>query len=43
MKQGFVYVMSNPMLADDIIKIGQTKNNPYERAYTLSRATGVLG
>lgn len=36
----WVYVMSNPTMSG-VLKIGYTKNDPYERARQLSGATGV--
>ena len=37
---GYIYVMSNPMFRDNIIKIGKTRNNPDERKKDLY-STGV--
>lgn len=37
---GFVYVMINPSMPD-MVKIGQTKKDPNERAKELSSSTGV--
>ena len=37
---GFLYILSNPSFGEQLLKIGQTKNNPEERAAALS-STGL--
>lgn len=39
-KEGYVYVLMNPSMPN-LLKIGQTKKNPEERAKELSSSTGV--
>ena len=38
--RGYVYVLTNPSMPA-LVKIGSTRLSPYERAATLSSATGV--
>jgi hypothetical protein len=38
---GYVYIMRNPGMQDEIVKIGLTRSDPEERATQLSTATGV--
>src|SRR5262245_59318445 len=38
---GYVYILSNPALRDDLLKIGMTTLTPEERAQELSRETAV--
>jgi T5orf172 domain len=38
---GYIYILHNPSLRDESLKIGKTTRNPYTRAKELSRETGV--
>ncbi len=38
---GYVYILTNPCLPPDLLKIGQTTRTPEERAREISRGTGV--
>lgn len=38
---GFVYVLSNPVMQDDVYKIGMTLRSPVARTIELSQGTGV--
>lgn len=40
MEEGYVYILSNPSMAG-LIKIGQTKRSPEERARELSKNTSI--
>jgi hypothetical protein len=40
-KAGYIYVLHNPSLRDDYLKIGRTSKNPYVRARKLSSTSGV--
>ena len=39
-KQGYVYILINPSLKG-LLKVGQTKKDPEERAKEISQGTGV--
>ena len=39
--KGYIYVLSNPSMKEDMLKIGMTRRDPKERAVELSRSTGV--
>lgn len=40
-KPGFVYILINPSLQQNMLKVGMTTRSPEERAAEISRATGV--
>lgn len=40
MEEGYVYILSNPSMAG-LIKIGQTRRSPEERARELSQSTSI--
>ncbi len=40
-KAGYIYILHNPSLRDDYLKIGRTSKDPYARARKLSATTGV--
>ena len=40
-KTGYIYILHNPSLRDETLKIGITTRTPYIRAAELSRKTGV--
>ncbi len=40
-KTGYIYILHNPSLRDETLKIGITTRTPYTRAAELSRKTGV--
>jgi hypothetical protein len=41
MKPGYVYVLSNPMLPPDCVKIGLTRMTPAHRALALSKMSAI--
>jgi len=41
MRQGWIYIFTNPLYSKDIIKIGKTTFSPAERARQLSSPAGV--
>jgi polyhydroxyalkanoate synthesis regulator phasin len=43
MSEGYVYIMTNPSLQDDYLKIGRTEEDPQARAEQLSTTTAVAG
>jgi hypothetical protein len=43
MKSGYIYILSNPSLIDNLLKIGHTTRDVKTRAKELSKATGVPG
>lgn len=40
-RAGYIYVLHNPSLRDDFLKIGKTSKSPHARARKLSASTGV--
>jgi hypothetical protein len=42
-KPGYIYIMYNPSLRENLVKIGKTKRTAKIRAKELSRSTGVPG
>jgi hypothetical protein len=42
-RRGFVYILINAAMRDDLVKIGKTERTPKERARELSAETGVPG
>jgi len=41
MSEGFIYILTNRSLKDNIVKIGKTSRSPEERAREISSNTGV--
>lgn len=41
MEPGYIYILKNPALKDDLLKIGMTTRSPHERIAELSNSTGV--
>ncbi|MFQ5732261.1 MAG: GIY-YIG nuclease family protein [Planctomycetaceae bacterium] len=41
-KQGFVYILTNPAMNPDFLKIGMTTRTPEQRASEISNGTGVV-
>lgn len=41
MQPGYIYVLSNPMLPPDCVKIGLTRVSPEHRAHTLSKMSAI--
>jgi len=41
MQPGYIYVLSNPMLPPDCVKIGLTRVSPEHRAQALSKMAAI--
>lgn len=41
MYHGYIYILSNPMLPPDCVKVGLTRKSPEHRAYTLSKMAAI--
>ena len=41
MEPGYIYILKNPALREDLLKIGMTTRSPHDRIAELSNVTGV--
>lgn len=41
MTPGYIYILTNPSLKQDMLKIGRTADNPVGRAAAVSSASGI--